>query len=291
MGTEGTEMERKRFIRRNEIRGGSLVMPKKIHNNVEGKELLHWHDYFEITRVLRGEVRCFLDDGEILLGEGDSILVSPGCAHDSVSASEERSFSQVLQFPLPEDIPYRRQGGAMGALISSYYMRERARLIRRGDRDAAAAAFVCEEIYAAHTDGGARSENVIRGGLGMLLGYFSDEAAMRMLRNLAKHERELTEIFSFIDAGSLREIEMEKTAAHLGYSPAYFSHKFKEMTGIGFKEFVDRFRMREAMRMLSEGVSTADAAARIGYDCVQNFSRAFKRIHRMTPKESVRSKR
>lgn len=89
-------------------------------------------------------------------------------------------------------------------------------------------------------------------------------------------------ILQHIDA-SVTLAEVAK-AVHLNMN--YFSEYFREKTGETFSQFVIRSRMEEAKRMLmSPEVKVQDIADRLGYENPRYFSRAFKQLVGMTPKE------
>ena len=103
----------------------------------------------------------------------------------------------------------------------------------------------------------------------------------------AESSFDIMKICDFIDQQLLKNISLASAASYMGYSKSYFSHKFKDVTGTGFKEYIDQLKMREARRLLGEGCSVTETASVLGYDSVQNFCRAFKRINHMTPLESI----
>ena len=279
------------IYKRNEISGGSAVMTKIRVSNPTELPHVHWHSYFEVIRVLESCVRVFLDGDEICLGVGDCVLISPGCSHDSVSLNDaEPAKIQVLQFYLPAGVSSRLGvGSSMSMLLYSISSRER--FIRRGDRFSRQAEFLCDEIFEQTSNPDKASEDIIEGAVQMLLGYFTCDSAAHMLSCCKDSGFDMVKICEYIDKNLLSGIDLEGAASYIGYSKAYFSHKFKDAVGIGFKEYIDRLRMHEARRMLGEGKSATETAAILGYDSVQNFSRAFKRINRMTPRETMLYKR
>lgn len=70
-----------------------------------------------------------------------------------------------------------------------------------------------------------------------------------------------------------------------GLSEGYLSALFKEEMGVNFADYLEDLRMKEACRLLKEGVLVADIAERTGYNSVQSFRRAFKRVLGVSPSE------
>lgn len=70
-----------------------------------------------------------------------------------------------------------------------------------------------------------------------------------------------------------------------GISEGYVSSLFKKQTQIGFNEYVEKIRMGKAIDLLKEDSENIETiAAKVGYNSVQSFRRAFKRIYGTTPK-------
>lgn len=70
-----------------------------------------------------------------------------------------------------------------------------------------------------------------------------------------------------------------------GLSEGYLSALFKEEMNVNFADYLEDLRMKEACRLLKEGVLVAEIAERTGYNSVQSFRRAFKRVLGVSPSE------
>lgn len=73
-----------------------------------------------------------------------------------------------------------------------------------------------------------------------------------------------------------------------GISEGYVSSLFKKQTQIGFIEYVEKLRMAKAIDLLKENndkrENIEEIAEKVGYNSVQSFRRAFKRVYGTTPK-------
>ena len=69
------------------------------------------------------------------------------------------------------------------------------------------------------------------------------------------------------------------------WSEGYLSSIFKEEMGVNFAEYLEQLRIEEACRLLKDGVLVAVVAERTGYNSVQSFRRAFKRVKEVSPSE------
>ncbi len=82
------------------------------------------------------------------------------------------------------------------------------------------------------------------------------------------------------------EIKLADAAAHVSLSPSYLSVLFSGEMGISFSEYVQRVRLREAARLLSETYSKVyEVSERVGYHNAKNFTRAFRKFYGMSPRD------
>ena len=82
------------------------------------------------------------------------------------------------------------------------------------------------------------------------------------------------------------DVSVEDIAKQLRLSREHFSRLFHQQTGISPAEFILRQKILRACQLLKETrLSCKESADRLGYQNATNFSRAFKNLIQMTPKE------
>ncbi len=95
----------------------------------------------------------------------------------------------------------------------------------------------------------------------------------------------LQPVFEYVQRHCDRELSVEELAACVHLSPPRFYALFKEMTHMTPKAFADHARIDRACRLLCrDKVTVGEVAERLGFSSPFNFSRAFKRIRKVSPK-------
>lgn len=79
-------------------------------------------------------------------------------------------------------------------------------------------------------------------------------------------------------------------AEYLGFSVAYTSTLFKNITGENFKDYLNMYRIKKAKEILeNENVKINDLAAMVGYNNANSFIRMFKRYEAISPGQYIKN--
>ncbi len=96
----------------------------------------------------------------------------------------------------------------------------------------------------------------------------------------------IKEAFSFIEQNFQNDISVEDIAAFCGLNRSYFGKIFRENMGKSPQEFLISYRMTKAAELLRlTGLSIADIGNAVGYPNQLHFSRAFKNIYGVSPRQ------
>jgi two-component system, response regulator YesN len=88
------------------------------------------------------------------------------------------------------------------------------------------------------------------------------------------------------------DLKLEDAAKYVDRNPSYFSHLLISKTGQGFTDILSSIRMKEAKRYLLEtSKPVKEIAALVGYHNPNYFSRIFKEVVGMSPREFRINKR
>lgn len=84
------------------------------------------------------------------------------------------------------------------------------------------------------------------------------------------------------------DMDEQELAKSLGMSYSYFSRSFKRVTGMTFKQYLNRTRVNQAEKFLCRGGSSvSEIATRCGYNSISYFISVYKNITGKTPYQSL----
>lgn len=103
----------------------------------------------------------------------------------------------------------------------------------------------------------------------------------------------IARVLEFIRRNCDKKITLEDVSALVNLSPKYFSRIFEKNTGKTFMEFKTAEKIKYSEKLLKTGFNINQTADGIGYENVESFIRAFKKVKHMTPsffKKSTKKK-
>lgn len=84
------------------------------------------------------------------------------------------------------------------------------------------------------------------------------------------------------------DLSAATVAGRAGLSSSTMRKQFAEYYGISFHRFILQQRMEKARQLLIEGTYTVSEVGRmVGYGEVSNFSNAFQKYHRISPRNII----
>jgi AraC-like DNA-binding protein len=91
-------------------------------------------------------------------------------------------------------------------------------------------------------------------------------------------------VLSYVEEHCRERVTLEEVADVVHLSPSRVRHVFREVSGVGFKEYATRVRLAEARRLLlATDLSVAEVAHSVGYTNVHQFYTVFHRYCALLP--------
>lgn len=111
-------------------------------------------------------------------------------------------------------------------------------------------------------------------------GYLADRSSKRI------RDFYIKEALSFIEQNYQRNISVEDIADFCGLNRSYFGRIFRDTMGESPQKFVIIYRMAKAEYLLRGSMTPInEISAMVGYENPLHFSRAFKEIYHVSPRE------
>ena len=107
-------------------------------------------------------------------------------------------------------------------------------------------------------------------------------------RTPARRLREfyVKEAITYIESNCHKEITVEDISEALGLNRSYFGKIFRETTGKSPQSFLMKYRMIKAAELLTAtGLPVKEIGASVGYDNQLHFSRAFRNVYGVSPRD------
>lgn len=239
----------------------------------------HSHNFFELFYVNSGKCGFLLKDNLYRLGKGDLVLVAPGELHHSIYDDEDTCEIIIIMFKKEHikldvfDNPHSFMGS-----IPDLYMDDLNGLFAKMLSESAEIDKY-SEIY---------------------MRLYLSEILLLLMRHSVMNEEdpelinskdaEILKATRYIYSNFRKALTLEEVSGIASLSSSYFSRKFKQTTGMGFKEYLNYVRLKHAQTALLTTDSTiTDIALEYGFNDSNYFKDLFKKIYGKSPREYRKS--
>ena len=126
----------------------------------------------------------------------------------------------------------------------------------------------------------------LMGHLYLFIDYLSRSSSSQMTTSGRVRDFYIKEALNYIEQNFQNDISIENIASFCGLNRTYFGRIFKETVGKSPQQFLLSYRMAKAAELLKlTQLSISDIGNAVGYPNQLHFSRAFKNIYGMSPRE------
>ena len=257
----------------------------------------HFHNYYELFYVRQGSCRFFLDKAVYDLRAGDYIIIPPGVVH----------YNRYLSQSLRDNIYFREKDLITGPPFAAASLAE-AR--QQEGSDTALPKKLLDQLTTpclVHIPGAHRQifEELLNNMLqdDRLDDERTADSLMLQLRlfflysdrycvvhqketvRASEGDQDILAAAQYIAANFQLPITLDSLADQAGLSPSYFSKRFRNVVGMGMKEFLTTVRLRHAsLELLSTRHSITQVATNNGFSDSNYFKDAFKKMYGMSPR-------
>ncbi len=100
----------------------------------------------------------------------------------------------------------------------------------------------------------------------------------------------ITKAISYISNHFSEDITMATVANYVSMNYTWFSEKFKEQLGVNFNDYLKKFRMEQAKKLLEKGIyKVYEVASKCGFKDVKHFMKSFREMNGMSAGEWART--
>lgn len=145
---------------------------------------------------------------------------------------------------------------------------------------------LCQQMLYIVNNGTAEPTRLIGHGF-LFLSQLVESSAHQRTQNVRRlRDFYIKEALTFIEDNYHRDVSVEEIAAFCGLNRSYFGKVFRETMGESPQTFLLHYRMAKAAQLLKETrLSVGEIAQQVSYDNQLHFSRAFKNVHGISPRE------
>ncbi|MBO5415519.1 MAG: helix-turn-helix transcriptional regulator [Clostridia bacterium] len=249
------------------------------------------HNAIELLYVVSGSYSVILDDSKYKIFPGDLILFCSNTPHHAVSGDSEENSYYVIKLP-PSFL--MELSGREG--MTEYVMRF---AINRPENKC---------IWRKQELAGTQILNILNALITELENQkYAYEAAIKlniaallleiMRENPPQNQLKHPEVAGLIYAAMTytreyysQDINEKELAKNLGVSYSYFSRSFKQVTGMSFKQYLNRTRIARAEQLLiTTKKSVTEVATDCGYNTTSYFINVYRSIKGKTPYEAKKN--
>ncbi len=265
---------------------------------------LHWHDEFEINRILKGRGEFICQDEKVVAGEGDLLVLPPDTLHAAYPFEGEELIYQALVFSpamLGADgndrcaVEYLRpmaKGSIRPIVLVCPGVENYRELTETADRifsqfDSANRSN--EELQVQERS--PREDLLLKSDLLRFFALLPCVGQEMKEESSVSYTEMIRPALEFMVENFREAISIEMLAELVHLSKSYFMSCFKKAAGIGAIEYLAQLRINAACRMLTDTTtSISDIAYNCGYNNLSNFNRQFRNVAGCSPREYRRNR-
>ncbi len=257
---------------RDMLNGRLLKINKK---NKQTSFEYHWHDYYEIILYLNCQGQCIINDHAYPIDKNCLFLVTPKDFHEIRTIDKDDAISINLSFS--EQIV---ESGLLPTLAPVYIDGVNEQLINDFLR-----LLHCFNSSDKHKD--IYLKNLFNC---ILIDIYKEGQIID--ENVVFLNPLIQKAITYVITDPEKKFNVQTLSKFLGVNADYFSHLFKNETGITFTKYLNQIRIEHAKRLLENtDLSVLEISYEAGFNTPTHFYKTFKAQTNVSPKEYKKNKR
>lgn len=239
------------------------------------REEPHAHEFFEMVFITDGHGTAMIGEAEYEIGRGDILIYNAGVSHCEKSSRDDPMEARFIAYDkleitdlppnwlLPPSYGCIFPAGEMYGMFDQLF----TSLLREFEQK--------ERFYMEIAQNTSRT---------LLMYLFRLINKTENAESLLDSGRIMDTVVTYIDTHYAEEITLEDLARECYVNKYYLSHLFSRVRGESVGKYIQRRRLCEAKRLLSEtDNSVREVAEAVGFPDISYFCRVFKKETGVTP--------
>jgi len=235
----------------------------------------HVHDNYQLDYFYNGTGRVMIGGIEYSVQAGDLFIIQPNVEHNFTAAREHPMEGISFKFDMRGNgrEPVFPHHVSNISLLSLTQQKELEQFLRRA----------CFEANRADEKSMQLASALLSVFFILLLRYIEDS---RAFTNSHSEEDAVMRAYEYLKKHYSRQLTLNDLSKVAGLCPQYFCRRFAQIIGLSPVAALTRERMNTAKRLLiCTRLSITEIGFRVGYQDTYHFSRRFKEVVGMSPKE------
>ena len=245
----------------------------------------HSHDFLELAYVAEGSAHHTIGNNTMIIKKGDYFIVDYGTEHSYYSIDERPlKVINILFKPqlIDKSLVYCR---SFNTLLNHYLIKIDAYSLKINPSDTIFTDDDGKILQYINTIVNENEQKML--GFTEIMRSTLIELLINTMRKISSRDQNEDVISSIMHAVNDNYVSpptLSTLATNFGFSIPYLSMRFKEIVGIGYRDYIVKVRMEEARRLLANtDKKIAEIAECVGYNDVNFFYAIFKKVEGTSP--------
>lgn len=259
-----------------------ISVEHKVRTSLDDMHRMHSHIFNELYFLNSGKRRYFINNSIYDVVPGNLVIIPKGVLHKTTSVDYKAGFDRHGVY-FDDEIIKKLKLHLDEKLINAFLKSEClilpeaiAKSIRRQ----------FELMNAEKETNDTYSKAFIENSLCCIILLAMRHGTKKALKQ-GEDFGQMQKAISYINEHYAEDITLKSVARILLMEETYFSKKFKQLTGLGFKEFLIQTRIKKAEELLATEIDMeiSKISEKCGFSSSNYFGDAFKKINGISPRQ------